>query len=384
MKTFLGVGFGPIQTGIFLSGAFRGGFDRLVIADVDAALISAVRENGGAIQINTASNTAVTTETISGIEIYNPSIPADREKLISVAADADEIATALPGVAFFKTLDWMRAGFQMQPGRRRFVYTAENHNHAAEELEQITGTFSDTFFLNTVVGKMSCVFPADECRRRKIPALTPQADRGHLVEEFNKILIQFCPGIEQRSIQGLIDKPDLFPFEEAKLYGHNAVHFWIGLHAQRAGNQFMHEVAGNAEILIPARRAFIEESGAALCRKYSGVDELFTPDGFSAYADDLLSRMVNPSLTDRVDRVCRDMERKLGWNDRVIGTIRLVLNQGISPVLFAEGAAIAVEELFGRDVNKIHAGVETIWESWNDEAEAVWREIRLPLERMLK
>ena len=376
MKTFLGIGLGPIQTGIFLDGAFRGGFDRLVIADVDAALIQAVRDNNGTIQINIASNTAVTTQTITGVEIYNPSVPDDLGKLIEAAAQADEVATALPSIAFFKYLGWVKTGFAQQPERRRFVYAAENHNHAAEELENAIGFFPYTYHLNTVVGKMSCIFPADECARRGIPTLTPTADRGHLVEAFNRILIQSCDGIDQRKTLGLYDKPDLLPFEEAKLYGHNAVHFWLGLHAQQKGAQFMHELADDKELLAKARRAFVDESGAALCKKWSGTDELFTEAGFAAYVDDLLVRMVNPFLTDRVDRVCRDLERKLSWDDRMIGTMRLVLGQGLSPDIFAEGAVLAARNLFGDDAEKIYAGLESIWGAWTEEATRVWLHIK--------
>ncbi len=375
-KTFLGIGLGPIQTGIFLDGAFRGGFDRLVIADVDAALIQAVRSNGGAIQINIASNTAIHTETITGVEIYNPSVPEDLEKLVEAAAQADEVATALPSIAFFKYLGWLKEGFTKQPERGRFVYAAENHNHAAEELEKVVGSFPQTRYLNTVVGKMSCIFPAEECARRGIPTLTPTADRGHLVEEFNRILIQSCDGIAERKIEGLYDKADLLPFEEAKLYGHNAVHFWLGVHAQQKGVQFMHELADDKNLIAKARRAFVDESGAALCKKWAGTDELFTPTGFAAYADDLLVRMVNPFLTDRVDRVCRDLERKLSWDDRMIGTMRLVLNQGFSPVVFSESAALAARNLFGDDPEKIYNGLETIWGVWGEEATRVWVQIK--------
>jgi len=210
MKTFLGVGLGPIQTSIFLDGAFRGGFGRLVIADVDAALIQTVRDNNGTIQVYIATADAVTTETISGVEIYNPTVSEDLEKLTEAAAQADEVATALPSVAFFKHLGWMKAGFEKQLDRRRFVYAAENHNHAAEELEKVLGPFPKTYYLNTVIGKMCCVFPADECARRKVPTLTPLADRGHLVEAFNKILIQSCSGIEERRVQGLVENLSCF------------------------------------------------------------------------------------------------------------------------------------------------------------------------------
>lgn len=375
-KTFLGIGLGPIQTGIFLDGAFRGKFDRLVIADVDAALIQAVRSNGGTIQINIASNTAIHTETITGVEIYSPSVPEDLGKLTLAAAQADEVATALPSIAFFKYLGWLKEGFAQQPERRRFVYAAENHNHAAEELEKVVGSFPQTRYLNTVVGKMSCIFPAEECARRGIPTLTPTADRGHLIEEFSRILIQSCDGIAERKTEGLQDKADMLPFEEAKLYGHNAVHFWLGIHAQKKGFKFMHELADDKNLIAKAHCAFVDESGAALCKKWAGVDELFTAEGFAAYADDLLVRMVNPFLTDRVDRVCRDLERKLSWDDRMIGTMRLVLNQGFSPVVFAEGAALAARNLFGDDPEKIYNGLETTWGVWGEEATRVWLQIK--------
>ena len=375
MKTFLGIGLGPIQTSIFLNGAFRGGFERLVIADVDVALIRAVRDNGGALQINIASRDAITPETITGVEIYNPTVPEDLEKLMDAAAQADEVATALPSIAFFRHLNWLKAGFGKQPARRRFVYAAENHNHAAEELQKVIGPFPATHYLNTVIGKMSCIFPVEECVRRHIPTLTPSADRGHLVEAFNRILIQSCDGINECQIQGLIAKPDLFPFEEAKLYGHNAVHFWLGLHAQVKGAQFMHEIASDTSLLARARTAFVDESGAALCKKWAGVDALFTPDGISEYADDLLERMVNPFLADRVDRISRDLGRKLSWDDRSIGAIRLILSQDLKPAVMAEGAALAAHNLFGADVKQVRAGLETLWGVWNSEAQRVWTQL---------
>ncbi len=376
MQIFLGIGLGPIQTSIFLDGAFRGGFERLVIADVDAALVAALRQSGGKLQFNVATGKAVTSHTITGLEVFNPSVPAEREQLIAVAAGAGEIATALPSIAFYRHIQgWLHEGLARAPDRRRFVYAAENHNHAAEALEAAVGSYPATHYLNTVIGKMSGVLPAAECARRKLPALTPQADRGHLVEEFNRILIQSCDGIEQRQVRNLIAKPDLLPFEEAKLYGHNALHLWLGLHAQQSGLQLMDEISSQPALLERARLAFVGEVGAALCRKRAGVDELFTPAGFAAYADDLLQRMVNPFLTDRVERVCRDLERKLAWDDRLIGALRLVVSQGLEPAVLAEGAVLGARKLFGDDRRKIRAGLEALWGKWDGEAEVVWMRI---------
>ena len=73
------------------------------------------------------------------------------------------------------------------------------------------------------------------------------------------------------------------------------------------------------------------ESGEALIRKHAGKDRLFTPEGYREYALDLLERMTNPYLQDSVERVGRDPQRKLGWDDRLVGTLRLALQQNVVP-----------------------------------------------------
>ena len=374
MSTFLGIGFGPIQTGIFLLGAYKGGFDRIVVADVDKSLVRALREDSGSVTISVAAKDKIYSENIQKVEIYNPQDEDDLKKLIDAAADADEIATALPAVAFFKHIaPWLNQGFSRNPGRRRLIYTAENNNHAAELLEQAVGSkFPDTHYLNTVVGKMSGVLSFSECEKRGLPTLTHSSDRGHLVEEFNKILISSCTGMEDRRTKGLYVKNNLLPFEEAKLYGHNAIHMLLGLHAMENKISFMHELAGRPEIIKIGKRAFIEESGRALCGKWNGVDELFTEKGYREYAEDLLVRMVNPFLTDSVERVCRDLERKLGWDDRIIGTMRLVVSQGFNPVELSHGAAIAAKKLFGSESCELRKGFEKLWPApWAEEHEKI-------------
>ena len=100
MKTFLGIGLGPIQTGIFVSGASKGNFDRIVVAEVDDTIREAIRAAGGTITINIAAPDRVYTEVCKNIEVYSPAKPEELEKLIAAAAEASEIATALPSVKF--------------------------------------------------------------------------------------------------------------------------------------------------------------------------------------------------------------------------------------------------------------------------------------------
>ena len=139
------------------------------------------------------------------------------------------------------------------------------------------------------------------------------------------------------------EKDDLLPFEEAKLYGHNAIHSLLGYLAALRGHGTMSRIGADRELLELGRRAFLDESGAALIRKHAGTgDPLFTPEGWRAYAEDLLARIVNPWLRDEVERICRDPLRKLGYGDRLFGTMRVALEQGIRPERLALGAAAAL------------------------------------------
>ena len=111
----------------------------------------------------------------------------------------------------------------------------------------------------------------------------------------------------------------------------------------------MSDVAADAELMTVARDAFLLESGAALIARRGGTDNLFTPEGYQAYADDLLARMVNPYLRDRIERVTRDPRRKLGWDDRLVGTMRIALEAGIAPHRFARAARAAANLLVEED-----------------------------------
>jgi mannitol-1-phosphate 5-dehydrogenase len=364
-KTFAGFGFGAIQGGLFLFEAFKTGrFDRLVVAEVLPEPVKRVRQNNGCYMLNVATGNGIEKHEIRGVEIYNPLVPEDRKKLVEALAEASEIATALPSVDFYNRGEASVVNLTIEAVERKLkdaslppalFYTAENNNHAAEIFAGHFNTLiSNAFaaqhriqFLNTVVGKMSgVVTDARQIYQQGLAPIIPGADSAFLVETFNRILIsRVTLQNAQRNITVFEEKNDLLPFEEAKLHGHNAIHALIGYLANEKGCRFMSDTAAFPEIIRFAQKAFIEESGTALIKKYRGLDPLFTEAGFKDYASDLLQRMLNPHLRDQVDRIIRDPKRKLAWNDRLIGTMRLALEQGIQPVCFAEAAAAAAAYL---------------------------------------
>jgi mannitol-1-phosphate 5-dehydrogenase len=234
-------------------------------------------------------------------------------------------------------------------------------------------------FLNTVIGKMSGVVAEPEAiAARHLAPLCPQLQRAFLVEVFNRILISKIHFEDnqteapyRRGLTVFEEKTDLLPFEEAKLYGHNATHALAAYVGSVRGVETSADLRKFPEIVNFLRSAFIQESGAALCRKHAGVDFLFTGEGYREFADDLLRRMFNPLLRDTVERVGRDPERKLGWDDRLIGTMRVALGQGVAPLRYAFGAAAGLATL---DRSMLEKGtsvaqlLEPLWASAAPEA----------------
>jgi mannitol-1-phosphate 5-dehydrogenase len=363
-----GFGFGPIQGGLFVREAVRSGaFARVVVAEVDAELVAAVQANRGCYSINIARHDGIHSEDISGVQMFNPLEPSGRDALVDAIAESTEICTCLPSVSAYgasgggSVASMLACGLAEGKVSATAVYTAENNNHAAECLEAEVAAVLPNVpgrpvqYLNTVIGKMSrVVTDPSEVERLNLRSLAPGIRKAFLVEEFNRILATriTLPGFT-RGLAAFEEESDLLPFEEAKLYGHNASHALLGYLANERGYRFMSEVAGDGALLALAREALIGEAGCALVAKYAGRHPLFTPAGWQAYADDLMERMLNPHLSDAVARVIRDPRRKLAWNDRLVGAMRLALEKGIAPRRFARGAAAALALVPGMTLDEL-------------------------------
>jgi mannitol-1-phosphate 5-dehydrogenase len=358
---FTGFGFGPIQAGLFVKEAFQSGnFGRIVVAEIDKHLVDAVTANHGSYYVNVAKADGIEKLRVDNVTLLDPNVPGDRQMLLQVLAASTEIATCLPSVSFYdadgdgSVASLIADGLKNSRADGTIVYAAENHNRAAEilqgEVAEKIGALprGKVQFLNTVIGKMSRVVsdPA-EVREKQLIPITPGIERAFLVEEFNRILVTrtkvsgFQPGIEV-----FVEKDDLLPFEEAKLYGHNAIHAVLGFIGALKGYVKMTEVGRDRVVMQIGREAFLRESGAALVQKYGGLgDELFTEKGYKCCAEDLLQRMTNPYLADTIERVCRDVVRKLGLQERIFGTMQLALDYGVAPTNMAIGALAGIAVL---------------------------------------
>ncbi len=376
---FVGFGFGPIQGGLFAKEAFQSGhFSRIVVAEVDPELVNAVRANKGTYYVNVAKTDGIKVIKVNNVVLLNPNVPDDKQTLLKVLPESTEIATCLPSVEFYESgednsvASLIAEGLKESKAEATIIYTAENNNHAAEILERAVAKKIGTLtqkrvqFLNTVVGKMSRVVTnVAEIKKRKLKTITPALDRAFLVEEFNRILVSrtqiagFNPGIEV-----FIEKDDLLPFEEAKLFGHNAIHTLLGFIGELRGATSMSQLKKDRDIMQIARAAFLNECGQALVKKHAHLgDELFTEPGFKDYAEDLLERITNPYLADTVARACRDVVRKLSINDRIFGTMTLALEHAIEPRNMALAAMAGIAVLL-KNANEYDLPADLCFDDW--------------------
>ena len=101
-RTFVGFGFGAIQGGLFLPEAFRSKFfSRLVVSEIDADVVAALRAADGSYSCNVATATGVETVRVEGVEIFNPLVNEDRTALLRAIAEATELVTALPSFTLY-------------------------------------------------------------------------------------------------------------------------------------------------------------------------------------------------------------------------------------------------------------------------------------------
>jgi len=390
MRTFVGFGFGPIQAGLFLAEAYLShNFERLVVAEILPDVVAAVRM-AGAFTVNIGHADHIEALTVQPVEIYRPQDIGERAILVAAVAAAAELATAVPSVDFYTAggansiASILAEGLRykaVDAGPFAVVYAAENNTRAAELLKaavlaeipvgEHAAVLRRVQFLDTIIGKMSGA-PAELSGLRPV---APTLARAFLVEAFNRILVTQIrrPGQDQagipreagnreadsgasgvvdlawadyrRGIEVFVEKPDLRPFAEAKLYGHNAGHALAAYVGHRLGFTRIDELAARPDLIAFVTAAMVEESGVPLCQRFAGVDPMFTPDGFRAFAQDLVTRMVSPYVRDTVARVGRDPARKVSWDDRLIGAMRLALAAGVIPHRYAVGAAAALDWL---------------------------------------
>lgn len=335
---FVQIGAGNIGRS-FLGQLFgRAGFE-VVFIDVDDRIVRELNRRGRyRVEIRDTQPETLWVENVRAVD------GRDVEACAQELATCRLAGTAVGAKAVPHILSTLAAGLQerLRLGNPPLdVIIAENLRNAAtlfrEGLrEHLPADFpldKMVGLVETSIGKMVPIMPEEV--RRKDPLLV-------YAEAYNTLI---CDATAFRNpvprVPGLDPRRNMPAYVDRKLFVHNLGHACCAYfaHLQAPEMRYMWEAAEDPRVVAAARQA-MWESGRALINGYS--DE-FNKDNIGDHIEDLLRRFRNRALGDTIFRVGRDIQRKLGREERIVGAMLFDLKHGVSqPTVTAAAAAAAM------------------------------------------
>ena len=380
-RRLVGLGFGAIEAGLFVYEAYRAGdYAPPLVIDVRADLVAGLRAEGGHFRVNIARTDRVDVVEVGPMIVADSTVASEADLIVEAIAGADELASALPSVAFYRTDEANSPHRLLAEGLRRrtrteplIIFCAENHRSAAALLEAAVlevvpvgerdAVRGRARFVDTVIGKMSGVITdKSELRAHGFATITSALPAAFLVEAFDRILVSPVGAGSTRGCRCCARSTTSRHSRMPSSWATTRPTPWPASWARCWAWRWWPTCARSRARWTSCVRPSSTESGATLRRRWEGADELFTEHGFEAFADDLLERMVNPHLADTIERAARDPRRKLGWDDRLVGLVRLGLAEDVPTPRYAMGVAAGLDVLrasetdHGYDADLLRAG----------------------------
>jgi mannitol-1-phosphate 5-dehydrogenase len=139
-------------------------------------------------------------------------------------------------------------------------------------------------------------------------------------------------------IEGLYPIRNFEAEVERKLFMYNLGHAALAYPGYLKGLSYIHESFEDQEITMLFQKC-LDETALALQKRF--------PEDIDAKSQeetrkDIFLRFSNPMIMDTIRRIARDPIRKLGPEDRLIGSATLCLSQGIFPEYIAIACAAAL------------------------------------------
>jgi mannitol-1-phosphate 5-dehydrogenase len=311
----------------FIGQLFGSSGYNIVFIDVDPVIISLLNER----------------------ESYRVVIKGDKEEEIIVrkvraisALDKLAVADAVAGAgiaavsvgknALEKVLPVIAAGLEKRhadnPDKPLDIILAENMRSAADfTREQLNkylpaGFPADSFIglIETSIGKMVPIMPLAEVEKDPLSVFA---------EPYNTLILD-GKGFKSTipDVKGLAPKNNIKAWVDRKAFIHNlghatAAYYGFSLHPESV---YMFEVLDDPAVLVFTRNVMLQ-SAEILLEAYPSE---FTFDDLENHIDDLINRFMNRALLDTVFRVGHDLQRKLGSDDRFMGSIHLAIQFNVS------------------------------------------------------
>lgn len=161
---------------------------------------------------------------------------------------------------------------------------------------------------------------------RIVPNQEADAGMNVRIEKFHEWCVETGPfkDMQRPEIKGVHFVNDLSPYIERKLFTVNTSHATAAYFGYIRGKKMIHEAMADKEI-HDAVRGCLRETARLITDKH-GI-EVQEQNG---YVEQIIDRISNPALEDRVERVGRAPLRKLSRKERFIGPAAGLAERGVS------------------------------------------------------
>ena len=328
MKSAVQFGAGNIGRGFMGQLFWEIGYE-IVLVDVRETVVKLLNENKSyTLRILDAGTRKKSDITIGRFRAFTPK---SQNEVTEAIALSDVMSTAV-GVENLEDIAPLIAEGIRERFRRNSppvdIYQCENSLHAAKilksaVLDRLSGDLriwaeENVGFIGTAVMR---IVPAPAKSGGEDPLLVV-SDAYHRLPYDNRRRRAPPPPIE-----GLRPVEDFTAEMSKKLYTYNLAHAALGYLGILKGRSYIHECVGDSDTVAVVEGA-LNESMDALIKKYPGN---IGGEEKEEIIRDIKLRFSNPLIMDTIKRVGKDPVRKLGSDERLIGSAKLCLSSGILP-----------------------------------------------------
>ena len=268
----------------------------------------------------------------------------DRSSVIDAVSTAGIVAVSVGKNALEKVIPVIASALEKRykdnPDKPLDIILAENMRSAAgftrglliANLPSQFPVDSYVGLIETSIGKMVPIMPLAEAEKDPLMVFA---------EPYNTLILD-GKGFKSPvpDVKGLAPKNNIKAWVDRKAFIHNLGHATAAYYGyfHHPDATYMYEVLDDEKVLRFTREVMLQ-SAEVLRAEYPGE---FTVADLTEHIDDLLYRFRNKALQDTVFRVGHDLPRKLGSDDRFMGSIHLAIQNHMSYDLILEAMSFGL------------------------------------------
>ncbi len=299
----------------------------LVFIDIDQVIVEALNKRksysiiikGGKEEHILVTNVRA----ISGLDEGKVAETISKASIMAVAVGKNALKMVIPSIA-----KGLKLRFDKTPDQALDIIIAENMRNAAEYFRKYLSECLPVDYpfkklvglVETSIGKMVPIMKKNDMEKDSLMVYA---------EPYNTLILDRngfrCP---IPVVEGLAPKNKIKAWVDRKAFIHNLGHTTVAYYGFYKFPRaiYIYEVLEDQNVYSFAH---------SVMHQAAEVLQVIYPDDYSLqeleeHIDDLLERFQNKALQDTVFRVGRDLYRKLCFDDRFVGIIRLAIQQGMA------------------------------------------------------